>query len=399
MEHIIAYINQQIPEDILHIALALHTTPGHIITGGVFVLMFLGVRYLLDHPIRSTVRLALALRRSDMMYRLLFQRYDKLMRPLRYVVGLFFFRRIVALFVSVARSDILFDVAYILLIAWWAYEVIKFLLYASLSIRIHRQEKVRKEFFNLFLNLIKIIIGAVVMLVVLSRMGVDLTGLITSLGIGGVLIGFAAKDTLTNFFDSIRLVSEQAFSLGDWIETRDVEGFVVEIGLAATRIRTFDNALVTIPNSQLANGAIRNWSARLVGRRIKFNLRIKYTYDTDEIERVLDAIRTMLNRHPDIVNAAKLRHLVRTQRTVENSLFSIEDKYGVKRTLLVYFDRIDAYSLNILVYAFSVSVNWEAWLEVKQDVLMRILRIVDNSTLELAVPQEEIILEHVPKHS
>ena len=392
MEHLIAYLNQQVPDSIMRLVVALHTTPGHVIAALGLGVILLVVRYILRHPVRSTAKLALSLRRNNMMYRQLFRRYDKLTRPFCALVTLFFVQKIVELFVSPDRIDFFFQILYIVLIAWWVYEGVKFLLYTSLSIRIHRQEKVRKEFFNLFLNILKIIIAVVVILVILSRVGVDLTGLVTSLGIGGVLIGFTAKDTLTNFFDSIRLVSEQAFSLGDWIETEDVEGFVVEIGLAATRIRTFDNALVTIPNSRLANSAIRNWSARLVGRRIKFNLRIRYTYDMQELHRVLDAIRSLLENHPDIVNDEKLHHLIHNKRTVENGLFNIEDKYGVKRTLLVYFDAIDTWSMDILIYAFSISVNWEKWLQVKQDVLMQIIAIIEDSDLELAVPREEIVL-------
>jgi len=392
MEHFIAYLNQHFPENIMHIAVALHTTPGHIVVALLLVILLLAVHYLFRYPIRTTAKLALYLRRKKIFYRLLFQRYEKLVRPLRYWVYLLLVRAIVFLFFQGEELRFVFGLASTLLMAWWVYEAAKFLLYTSLSIRIDRQEKVRKEFFNLFLNIIKIIIGAVIVLVVLARMGIDLTGLITSLGIGGVLIGFTAKDTLTNFFDSIRLVSEQAFSLGDWIETEDVEGFVVEIGLAATRIRTFDNALVTIPNSRLANSAIRNWSARLVGRRIKFNLRLKYSCDTVEIDRVIHAIRTMLENHPDIVNDRRLRYLIQNQRTFETGLFNIEDKYGVKKTLLVYLDAIDTYSMNILIYAFSESVHWEKWLSVKEDVIKKIITIIDNSSLELAVPREEIRL-------
>lgn len=393
MEHFIAYINQQLPEGLLHFVVALHTTPGHVVVAAGLLLLLLLLRFLFRYPLRTTVKLALYLRRKHLLYRLLFRRYEKLVRPMRYWVYLFLLRHVILLFVSGDQVAFVFSLFSTLLIAWWVYEVAKFFLYTSLSIRINRQEKVRKEFFNLFLNIIKIIIGAVIVLMVLARMGVDLTGLITSLGIGGVLIGFTAKDTLTNFFDSIRLVSEQAFSLGDWIETKDVEGFVVEIGLAATRVRTFDNALVTIPNSRLANSAIHNWSARLVGRRIKFNLRLKYTYDTTELSRVLEAIRNMLERHPDIVNDTRLRHLIQNKRTFETGLFNIEDKYGVKKTLLVYLDTIDTYSMNLLIYAFSESVHWEKWLSVKQDVLKRIIEIVRDSKLELAVPQEEITLE------
>ena len=392
MEHFIVYLNRHIPEGIFQIAVALHTTPGHVIVALALLVLLFVVHYLFRYPVRTTAKLALYLRRKQLFYRLLFHRYGKLMRPLRYWIYLFFIHQIVLLFVQGERIDFVFELVNTLLIAWWVYEAAKFLLYTSLSIRIRRQETVRKEFFNLFLNIVKILIGVVIVLVVLSRMGVDLTGLVTSLGIGGVLIGFTAKDTLTNFFDSIRLVSEQAFSLGDWIETEDVEGFVVEIGLAATRIRTFDNALVTIPNSRLANSPIHNWSARLVGRRIKFNLRLKYTYDTAEIGRVLTAIRNMLEHHPGIVNDERLRTLIQNKRTFETGLFNIEDKYGVKKTLLVYLDSIDTYSMNILIYAFSESVHWETWLSVKEDILKKILAIIDASSLELAVPQEEVML-------
>jgi len=395
MEHFIAYLNQRLPEGIMQAAVMLHTTPGHVIVAVGLLAALLLLRLIFRYPVRSTIKLSLYLRRRNIFYRLLFYRYEKLVRPLRYWVYLFFLHHIVALFVpdQTAWVAFLFGLANTFLIAWWVYEVIKFLLYTSLSIRIHRQETVRKELFNLFLNVIKIMIGAVVLLVVLAKMGIDLTGLITSLGIGGVLIGFTAKDTLTNFFDSIRLVSEEAFRLGDWIETKDAEGFVVEIGLVATRIRTFDNALVTIPNSKLANSAIHNWSARLVGRRIKFQLRLKYSCDTAEIDRVLSAIRDMLEHHPDIVNDTKLQHLIQNKRTFETGLFNIEDKYGVKKTLLVYLDAIDTYSMNILIYAFSESVQWEKWLSVKQDVIKKIIDIVHASTLKLAVPQQDIVIK------
>ncbi len=392
MEQLITYINSQLPEGITKIASLFHTTPGHVALALSFFTLLLVVNFILRHPVRSTIKLALYLHRDKLMFRLLFRRYDKLVRPLRYLIYLFFAKRIVWLFFQHDAVEFFFSILYIMVTAWWIYEVIKFLLYTFLSIQINRQENVRKEFFNLFLNITKIIIFIVVALIIMAKMGIDLTGLITSLGIGGVLIGFTAKDTLTNFFDSIRLVSEQAFSLGDWIETEDVEGFVVEIGLAATRIRTFDNALVTIPNSRLANSAILNWSARLVGRRIKFDLRLKYTYDTAELGRVVDEIKRMLNTHSGIVNEARLRKLIRTKRTTENGLFNIEDKFGVKKTLLVYLDTIDRYSMNILVYAFSESVNWEEWLRIKQEVLQRIIEIIDKSTLELAVPVQDITL-------
>ena len=246
------------------------------------------------------------------------------------------------------------------------------------------------ELFNLFLNIARIFFVLILLIMVLSHLGIDLTALITSLGIGGAIIGLSAKDTLMNFFDSIRLISEDAFRQGDWIETRDVEGFVTEMGITSTKIRTFDNALVTIPNSKLVNDYLKNWSRRMVGRRIKFHLKIKHTNNLKELDRVIYEIYEMLHKHPDIVNENKLIYLKSMKMMYQDGLFNLEDKYGVRRTLLVYLDNIDEYSYNILVYAFSISVNWEEWLRVKQDIIKNIIQIIDNSELELSIPKYEI---------
>jgi len=278
------------------------------------------------------------------------------------------------------------------IISWLFYEIIKYIIYTAISIKISKKESVRRELFALSINLTKVLIIIRLFVVILSHLGVNITAIITSLGIGGVIIGLAAKETLSNFFDSIRLVSEDAFHVGDWIETKDFEGFVTEIGLTATQIRTFDNALIVIPNSKLANEWVKNWSRRIIGRRIKFWIKIKYTTDTKEITRVINQIREMLQKHPQIVTDEKIQsHLLK--RMKKNTLFLIEDKYGVRKTLLVYLDKFDDYSMDILVYAFSVTIDWEEWLRVKQDVMLKILEIIDNSKLELAYPTSVIFYD------
>ena len=290
--------------------------------------------------------------------------------------------------------DILFYSVNLFILLWLFYEIVKFLIYATLRKRIKMQQEVRRELLNLFLNITKIAILIFAFIAILSKFGVDITALITSLGIGGVIVGFSAKDTLINFFDSIRLISEDAFRQGDWVQTRDIEGFVTELGLTSTKIRTFDNAMVTIPNSKIANDYIKNWSKRVIGRRIKFHIPIKYTNNTREIERVIYEVYEMLHAHQDIVNLNKIRYLIRMKKTYDDGLFNIEDKYGVRRTLLVYLDEMGEYSMNILVYAFSISVNWEEWLRVKQDVIKRIIEIIDSSDLEFAYPTKEILLKN-----
>ncbi len=397
MKYIIHFINQYIPDSFMHLFSEIHTTPGHIILFVLLLFFIIFIKYLFKNFVRKFILLRLYKKRKMMVYRLMFHRYEKLVRPFRYLIGLFLFQTAIELFIMGEKSDFLFYILYVFFFAWWFYEVIKFIIYVSLSVKIEKGKEIHQELFVLFLNIIKVLIALVVVFVILARLGVDLTGLATSLGIGGIVIGLSAKDTLTNFFDSIRLIGEDAFHIGDWIETEHVEGIVTEIGLAATCIRTFDNALVTIPNSKLAGSYIKNWSKRKVGRRIKFNLRLQYTYDMEEVEKVIAEIRRMLSAHDDIINDKKIKYLIKMKKTYKDGIFNLSTKRssGVGSKLLVYLDEIDEYSMNILIYTFSISVNWEEWLRVKQEILKEIILIIDNSKLELAIPKEEIRLEQV----
>ena len=393
MEHLISLINSRLPENVVHYVTWIHATPGELLVALMFVLLAAALNWFLRRPLLRWVKYTLYTHRREGFYRLLFVRIDKILRPLRLLLTVYLLKQAVEIFLATSWFDTIFFTFYWLFFFWWIYEIVKFLLYLTLSSKIKRQKEARTELYNLFLNISRVFLAFLFILLVLSRLGVNLTALVTSLGIGGAIIGLGAKDTITNFLDSVRLVSEDAFRQGDWIETDKVEGFVTEMGLTSTKIRTFDNALVTVPNSILANTYVKNWTRRMVGRRIKFHLRLKLTTDTRELERVIFEIYEMLHRHPDIVNKNKLRYIRRMKKTYENGLFNIEDRYGVRRTLLVYLDEIGEYSMNILVYAFSISVNWEEWLRVKQDVIKRILEIVDESSLELAVPRQEVLLE------
>jgi len=352
--------------------------------------------YLFNYILKSRFRLYFKIycfrNREHLIFRLLFNRYDILFRPIRLLINTYFYKFLINIFISNIIVDIVFELFYTFLTVWLLYEVIKFLLYGFLIRRIHKEKVARKELFNLFLNITKIIIVLIVLVLMLMKIGVDITAFVTSLGIGGAILAISAKDTLTNFFDSLRLISSDAFRQGDWIQTKEVEGFVTEVGLITTKIRTFSNAFVTVPNSKLANDYIHNWSKRMVGRKIKFHIRLKIKNNKDEIDKVIQEILYMLNNHHDIVNDEKIEHLIRANKTYDDGLFNVADKYGVRKTMLVYLDKIDVYSMDIMIYVFSISVDWKGWLHTKQDVLKSVIEIIDNSTLEFAYPKEEIML-------
>jgi len=154
-------------------------------------------------------------KRNSTFYKLLSQRFEKLTRPLRYIISLFIFKIALYLFFTGGTIEFVFYISFLLLFSWWFYEIIKVIIYTSLSINIANEKEIHQELFVLFLNIVKVLIALIIIFVTLARMGIDLTGLATSLGIGGIVLGLSAKDTLTNFFDSIRLIGENEFHIGD----------------------------------------------------------------------------------------------------------------------------------------------------------------------------------------
>jgi MscS family membrane protein len=157
----------------------------------------------------------------------------------------------------------------------------------------------------------------------------------------------------------------------------------VEIGLRITTIRTFDNALIAVPNATLANKDVKNWSKRLLGRRIKMQLAVKYDSKREDLQRAIDEIRQMLREHPGIATE-KTMYQDRSKKSAK--LVSKEDELGVKRTLLVYLDEFADSSINILVYTFSKSTVWRDWLETKEDVMYKLMEILERNNLAFAFP-------------
>jgi MscS family membrane protein len=227
-------------------------------------------------------------------------------------------------------------------------------------------------------------------LIILYFAGVNLTAVLSGLGIGGLAVAFAAKDTISNFFGTLSILFSDVFSQGDWIEIDGREGTVVEIGLRVTTIRTFDNALIAIPNGTFASNDIKNWNKRKLGRRIKMKLGVKYDSKPEDIKNAIIQIRQMLQNHPEIATKDTVyEHILRRRGRVAK-LVSKDDLEGVKRTLLVYLDEFSDSSINILVYCFSKSVMWEDWLRTKQDVMEKIMDILQENNLEFAFPSLSI---------
>ncbi|MEN8727062.1 MAG: mechanosensitive ion channel family protein [Sulfurovum sp.] len=291
------------------------------------------------------------------------------------------------------RISKLFSIAYIVLIAMTLYRITNTIAYLKME-SMKSSKLLKNEVINLTIKVINSLIILIAAISILKVLGVNLTALLSGLGIAGAAVAFAAKDSIANVFGSISILIGDVFAQGDWIETSDVNGAVVEIGLRATTIRTFDNALISIPNSELANKGVKNWSRRSIGRRIKMHIGVTYESNFDDIRQALDDIKEMLKEHPGIANE-RTTYLNSYHRQAK--LVSMDDYRGIKRTTLVYLDEFADSSINILVYCFSRSVVWSEWLEIKEDVMFKIADILKKNNLEFAYPA--LTLHHAEKEN
>lgn len=203
-------------------------------------------------------------------------------------------------------------------------------------------------------------------LTIMQTFGLSLSGLLTFGGVGGLIVGLAAKDLLSNFFGGMMIYFDRPFKVGDWIRSpdRQIEGTVERIGWRMTIIRTFDKRPIYVPNSVFSNIVVENPS-RMLNRRINETIGLRYE-DADKMQAIVDEVKTMLENHPDI---------------------------DAKQTLIVNFDKFGPSSLNFFIYTFTKTVNWIRFHEVKQDVLLKVLEIVHAHQADVAFPTQTLHLQ------
>ena len=204
---------------------------------------------------------------------------------------------------------------------------------------------------------LSIIISA--MLVALPTVGIEITALLAFGGVGGLAVGFAAQDLLSNFFGGLIIYLDRPFAIGDWIRStdRNIEGTVESIGWRLTVVRTFDKRPLYIPNSLFTKLTVENPS-RMTNRRIKETIGIRYQ-DANKMGAIVAGVKSMLEDH---------------------------DEIDSKQTLIVNFDAYAASSLDFFIYTFTKTTDWLKYHEIKQDVMLRIIEIVHSHDADFAFP-------------
>ncbi len=209
-----------------------------------------------------------------------------------------------------------------------------------------------------------VIITAV--LIAMQAFGYSISGVLAFGGIGGLAVGFAAKDLLANFFGGLMIYLDRPFKVGDWVRSPDkeIEGTVEDIGWRLTRIRTFDKRPLYIPNAVFNSISVENPS-RMHNRRIYETIGIRYD-DVDKMAAIVADVKAMLSSHPEI---------------------------DQQQTMIVNFVSFGASSINFFIYTFTKTTQWVLFHEIKQDVLLKISDIITGYGAEIAFPTSTI---HLP---
>jgi len=226
-----------------------------------------------------------------------------------------------------------------------------------------------KEMGNFILAILKILIMGVGLGAMLQVWGINVTALVASLGIGGLAFALAAKDTAANLFGSFSLLADKSIRIGEWIKVSGVEGTVETIGMRTTKIRSFQKSLITVPNHIVANNPIENFSRRGI-RRIKMHIGLTYSTNSAQITKIMADIKEMLKGHEGISQSD---------------------------SLMVNFDTFGDSSLNIFIYTFTKTANWAKYLEIREDINLQIMKIVEDNGSSFAFPSQSIYVEQMPE--
>ena len=214
-------------------------------------------------------------------------------------------------------------------------------------------------------KLLRLCVAIAAALMAMQTLGISVSGLMAMGGVGGIAIGFAAKDLLANFFGGLMIYWDKPFREGDWIRSPDhaIEGTVEDIGWRLTRIRTFEMRPIYVPNALFNNIVVEN-ASRMTHWRISTELGIDYR-DAAKLPAICEDLRQMLQTHPGI---------------------------DAQQTLIVRFNQMADSSLNILLYCFTDTTDWGEYLRVQEDVYLKVMDTVARHGAELPFPTQTVYL-------
>lgn len=210
------------------------------------------------------------------------------------------------------------------------------------------------------LGFITIAVGIAIVIIILVP---DLSGVLTGVGIGGAAVALVAKDSLASIFSGTMLLLDKPFIIGDWIAVDNIEGNVEDISFRSTRIRTFSQGLVVVPNSAIGNAAIINWS-RMKKRRVSFEIGLSYDTSNEQIIKYIDQLKQVITEHPEIETD----------------------------TVVVNFSSFGDYSLRIQITYYTLITDYTTYIGIKEAINLKILEICEANHISIAFPTHTILM-------
>lgn len=299
----------------------------------------------------------------------------KLIRRLARLISFWVIVRLLRVFIPILQMPVEINTVVIT-----SLKLLMILIFVGISLRVldvvmayldkatHKTEsKMDEQLVPLLTKVLQVIIIAIAILSALRLFNVNITALIAGISIGGLAIALAAQDTIKNLFGSFTIFVDKPFQIGDWVNFNGVDGTVEEVGFRSTRVRTFANSLVSVPNGKLADMVINNYGLRIY-RRYSTKLTIAYDTPPHLIEQFIEGLRELVAHHPH----------------------TRKDYYEI------HLNEMSASSLNILFYIFFSVPDWSSELKAKHDILMAILRLAAKLGVRFAYPTSTIHIEEFP---
>ncbi|CAM3963071.1 mechanosensitive ion channel family protein [Alkalicoccus chagannorensis] len=212
-------------------------------------------------------------------------------------------------------------------------------------------------------KLVRFAIVVMALSIIASEWDYNVSGFVAGLGLGGLAFALAAQESLSNFFGGVVIITEKPFTLGDWIQTPSVEGFVEDISFRSTKVRTFADSVVIVPNSTLANEPIENWT-KMEKRQISFNLALEYGTPRQKLQRCVEQL---------------------------NAELTSDDRID-QDLIIVRFSEFNSSSLDIFLYFFTIPTGWVEYMKIKEEFNFRVLEILEEEGVNMAFPTQTIHL-------
>jgi MscS family membrane protein len=251
---------------------------------------------------------------------------------------------------------------------WLAYRLID-VLAEFLAGRDERSDtKLDDQLVPLISKTLKLFVSVLGGIFVLQNLDVDVSSLLAGVGLGGLAFALAAKDTVANFFGSVMIFIDKPFQIDDWVVIGDCEGTVEEVGFRTTRVRTFYNSLVTLPNAIITNTKVDNYGRRKY-RRYVTNLGLTYDTPPEKVQAFCEAVRAAIAQMPEMR----------------------------KDYFLVEFKEFSDSALTIMVYCFMTSASWNDELRTRSNLNLEILRIAETLGVGFAFPTQTLHLDSMVK--